>query len=61
MKPVRLRKAACVYGKVEGRFIQRDRRRLVWNRLGRIMDIFFPKIGLSVRLKILSIWIAAPR
>ena len=50
--------------KRKARFIQGDGRRPVRNLPMTAREnygYFFPKTGLSVRFKILSIWVAAPR
>ena len=65
MKPVRLRKRPECTEKRKVRFIQGGTgRRPVRNLPMTAREnygYFFPKTGLSVRFKILSIWVAAPR
>ena len=61
MKPVRLRKAAWVYGKAEGPFHPKGPAGGWCGMARENYGFFFPEIGLSVRLKILSIRIAARR
>src|SRR5271163_4218765 len=57
---VRGKRPACTE-KRKARFVQRDRPEAGVEPARKNYGYFFPEIGLSVRLKILSIWIAAPR
>ena len=57
---IRGERPACTE-KRKARFIQRDRPEAGVEPARENYGYFFPEIELSVRLKILSIWIAAPR